>query len=563
MRTVDTKSLRDAASARSIEDLRTGSLRQLPIQLKMVALAQLKNRWGTKAAVSGTSAVTGRSTNGVTYTMGREQPSLPPARSGTPAVDRSSDDFVVCKTTPMDAVRAFAGPINLPGLPSTQNQSVIYPGALFRDADVVKGIFTPLSLTRKGGNLDIDVFNPGGAVTASVSSFANRSAIMTAINTLRSGAQNAQALTAFEYTEFELKAGLQMNIEAEVSMEANIAEAIGIPVPVTAGAGGGLSQGFEEGINFAVAAVNQIYYTISLGGDGPASTVDGTVPDNAVCVSDVAYGRRAFIIVGSYTSRAEAKAVAHELVNVTEQGGAEANLSIQARRALEAGFVRVTVLGGSVDKAVLVKDLSTMRDYIEKIDPTVGGVNAVPIAYNLRYAKDNAPALVGAFASLEDHECFRATQLKVTLHSIKPTKVVDFGDEELYGRVSVEEIGNKASGSRWLWNRERSNWVAGRSGQNINGGSGDVVINLNSAVHSENSVDVTIDIKDRVMDDPEAFGASNTAKENGYVSYTKKTITVPFSDISAAPNGVLSRTVTVTEGDAAIEVRLSFQLTRP
>lgn len=550
----------DLSSAK-LEDLRTGPLKSYLPSEKLAVLANMRNRYGIEAAFQA-KAASGTAPNGVSYTIGRDTPVLPAATTGQSSQTRSQDDFLVCTSTPMGIFRQFSGPLAVASLPSSQNQSVIFPGQLLRDRDVARGVFTPVALPRRPASLTIDVFVPNGPVAVPVQNPADRTQVTTAINTLRSGAMNAQSTTAYEYSEFVFRAGAQFNLEMEASMEANLPEAIGAQVSAGSGVGGAL--GFEESVNVAVAALNQVYYTISLGGEGPSSTVQGSVPADVLCITDVQYGRRAFLMVGSYTSRAEASLVASQLVSAGTSFGtaaqAESSLSSEAKRALELGLVRVTIVGGDPLRAVQVMDIATLRQFIQDIDPSVEGVNAVPIAYTLRYASNNAPAKVGAFANLVDKECTRASRLKITLNWIKPTKVVDWGDEELFGSIKVVESGNLYSGHRTLWSREKSQAVQGKQNVAIQvNESGS--FNINQAVANTSEAEVEIEINDRIMGapDPEFAGADGDDRDRGYARYTRRTARVSFDDLIAAPQQKITRSYTVEEGDARVEVSLTFQ----
>lgn len=573
LRKLDGRALRNVRADRvSLSDLRTGSLSALSPTEKLTVLAGMPNRYGATAnpSSSGSGAgpvtrpvVSGQAANGVHYSMGRATPNLPAPQSGNTTTQRQQNDLIVCRETPLELIKQFVGPLMIVGLPSSQNQSVIYPGALFRDQDVVRGTFTPLNLPRRPGSLTIDVFNPGGPVAQSIGNLNDRTQVVTAINQLRSGTAQAQALTYLEYLEAAFQANTQLSLAFEMSADANIEALTGAPLTLGGGASAGL--GFESGVNVAVATLNQVYYTISLGGEGPASTIQGDIPPDAVCITDVQYGRRAFLMVGSVFSRAEAQAALGDLLAFAPGGvdivSAERNLSASARRALEAGFVRVTLVGGNVQRAVTVRDLASLRGYIEQIDPSVGGANAVPIAYTLRYAADNAPAKVGAFTSLVDRECFRASQLRVTLVSLKPTKVVDWGDEELFGTIRASGAGTVASGSATLWNRGINNWIAGRENVTIPINQA-VTYNFNAGVTAQDTVEVRIDIRDKIMPlpDPEWVGANESDRQRGYAQYGVRTERVSLTDVRNAPNGRLNRTVTVSEGDARVEVALRFEL---
>ena len=533
---------------------------------KLAVLANLPQRYGIRKMITGSKQVVGQSSNGVQYFMSRNNPVLPGPTQGATTAQRGQDDLIVCQETPLTIAQQFAGPLMIAGLPASQNQSVIHPGALFRDSEVVRGIFTPLSLQRRPGSVTIDVFNLNGSVASDVQNFNDRTQVASAINSLRSGAAGAQSNAYLEYTEVAFRAKEQFNVEMESSMEANLEALLGIPASVGGGLGGSL--GFEQSVNVAVAALNQVYYTISLGGEGPASTVDGTVPNDVLCVTDVQYGRRAFLMVGSFVSRTEASLVLSQLAAISGGGVdlVEANrtLSAEAKRALELGFVRVTVVGGNVQNAVQVRDLASLRNYVEQIDPSVAGANAVPIAYTLRYAADNAPAKVGAFAQLIDKECFRASQVKVTLSAIKPTKVVDWGDEELFGHVKIVDSGNLSTGSRTLWSKSQDNAVSGRQGVAISVNES-ATLNINAAVSSADEVKVELELNDRIMGppDPEFAGAHSADRERGYAKYERKTPRVKLAEIRAAPGARLTRTFAVEEGEARVEFTLIYELLAP
>ena len=51
-----------------------------------------------------------------------------------------SNNALICKSTPTQMATAFLGP--LLGVEVNTNTTKVYPGALFRDDDIVRGIFT-------------------------------------------------------------------------------------------------------------------------------------------------------------------------------------------------------------------------------------------------------------------------------------------------------------------------------------------------------------------------------------------------------------------------------------
>jgi hypothetical protein len=545
-------------------DLISGTYKGLSPAEKFISLSRMTNRFGTMTQVPVTQK-TGTASNGVKYFINKGAPPvLPSPSTGATQTQSISNDLVVCKTTPRQITRQLAGPLFI-GTPVNPSQSIIYPGAIFKDDDVVRGVFTPMSLTRKPGSLFIDVLNTNGDISENVQNFNDKTIVNNSINSLLTKTRNSMANTYLDYSDFSFQSTSQVNIELEGSSDLNLAPLIEIPVSVAAN--NTASFTFENSLNAAVAALYQIYYTVSVGGEGPASTLQGTIPPNALCVTDVQYGRVAYITVGSYTSRTEASLVMNEIVSVgldenVSLGNVESRLSSSAKFALQSGFVKIRITGGSVANAVTVSNLATFRNYISQIDPTVAGVQAVPIFYTLRYAADNSPALLGAFASFTDEECFRADQLKVTLNSIKSTQVVDFGDEELYGSVAVGTIGKLASGNTTLWNVSNASPKQAAKNANIVSTPATVTFNLNEVTNSESSVAFTINIKDKIMGlpDPEFAGANETDRNRGYAQYSPTSFTVTLDEIRTATNGILNKTFVVEEGNASIAVVLQLQL---
>jgi hypothetical protein len=563
--------------AQIVQASKTTVNKKLPVDFhqRFISLAKQLNRWGQTTAIpisqkSGTRA----NANGVRYFINKGTlPVLPAQSTGTTQTQTISNDLVVCKVTPKTIARQLSGVFFI-GTPANSSQSLIYPGALFKDDLVVQGDFTPLSLPRKAGSITIDVLNLNGTISENVSNFNDKTTVTNAINALRTKTGNSYANTYLQKLEASFESSSQINALLDANMNVNLQPIIELPAQVGGEMGGNLT--IESSLNAAVAAICQVYYTISLGGSGPKSTVEGTIPSNALCVTDVFYGRSAFLTVGSYSSRFEASAVQNQLlsfgidenVNLVD---AERRLSASAKFALRSGYVKLTVTGGSVASAVTVSSLQTLRDYIEKIDPTVSGVQAVPLFYMMRYAADEAPANMGAFASYTDKECFRADQLKITLQSIRPAVIDDWGgDEELYGSIGVEPIGKVYSGSPALWNVASSSYSKAKILTNIVSATPKpaVVFNLNPVTTSASSVNLNINIKDKILSlpDPEFIGATEKAKEDGYVLYKDPThssnkISVSLADIKNAPNGILNQAFTVRQGDnARVEVVLKFEL---
>ncbi len=535
---------------------------------RLAALAVNPNRYVNLRAMAANLPVTGVGVNGLSYMIGRSAATVPATSRGSTQTTKLADNLVICQTTPTSMARNFAGPLFM-GSGTSINQSVIYPGALFRDSDVVRGQFTPVTPIRLPGSLTIDVFNLNGSVSTPVQNFNDRTAVLEAINTLRSRAAMAEAPANLDFAVLSVAASQELSLNVEASADIDVGPGLQLPAMDTPfdefGVNGGLSANAQlnaaNSQNFAVGVIDQTFFTISMGGQGPAATVDDNIPSNVVAVTDVQYGRIGYIVVASSVSSVNAQAVAHELVTASipyAAGTQESQLSSAARFALQSGLVRVKILGGSSQTAAAVNNLAGLRNYIQQITPTVGGSNAVPIRYTLRYARDNATAFVRAIANFNDRECARAAQLRVKLKSITPTKVVDFGGEELYGSVKVKtSAGVKAVDGATLWSVPFDSPVQGNENSAINVGK-ELTFNLNPLDGpTPSTVKLDFNIKDRIMAE-ESMGANPFGKANGYVRYVPDEGSISLQDVRDAPNAKLSKNYTVTEYGESPTLRLSF-----
>jgi hypothetical protein len=550
-----------------VSDIVSGAYNKKPLKERFALLGKLKTRFPVSYDFpAGLRAIDkqGNAPNGLRYYMARDElQNLPEPHIGATTThgEGQSNNALICKSTPTQMATAFLGPLFM-GVEVNTNTMKVYPGALFRDDDIVRGIFTPVTPPRTPGSILIDVLNTTGSISQPVSNFNDKTIVFTAINDLRTATANAAALVNHASFAFEVKAADEVALTLESSTNVDLTQLLGFPVSIGQTIGGGVSMGTE--FNMAVATIENVYYTISLGGEGPKSTISGSIPANTVCVTDVMYGSIAYLVVANAKTRLEATLAAESLLKVAEGLSAERNLSAEARRLLEGNFVKLKVVGGVVATSTsTITSIAQLREEMAKMDSTVAGVNAAPLYYNLCYASDNASVAIGAFADFTDTRCFKADKLDVTVLQVKPTNVVDFGDEELYGTIRVDCSGDPIAG-RVFWTRDNSSYVAGIYNQNIAMDNQMITFNLNPVLFDfdEEIITMGINIKDKIMGglDPEWAGASDTAKGTGYVQYRPTSFTVALREVRDAPNQTLEKTYSVAESGAAVEVKVRFKV---
>jgi len=543
-----------------------GALAPYSPKRRLQLLAGVPDRYRAFTPLPATSK-TGTGISGLRYTIGRTLPTLPAATTGAAVTSATPGELIVCKTVPVSQSKAF-GQALFTGGGAGLNSSVIFPGALFKDGDVVNGRFVPQLLPRRPGTILIDVENTGGAIFDSVRNFNDRTQVYTAINDLRTRTTASQALVDIDYEEFAASASQQVSLEVEASMDVNLGSILNLPIAPGGQVGVTLNTATtaDNSQNTFVASAVNVFYTISVGGEGPASTIQGPVPNDVLCVTDVQYGRIAYIMVRTTRSREEARLVATELAELVTPAGqiSEAgSVSAATQSAFNSRSVSLRILGGNLSAAVEVRNVATLRNYLREVVPTVSGVNGVPIRYVMRYAADNATAFISAVATYQDRQCARADRIKVTLTSLKPTKVDDFGNEELFGKIRIPTRSGflALNAASELWNVPLSSPVQGTENVEI-AVNETVVMHLNElAGPRPDEIAPTFTVKDRIMNDPEYLGASDKAKAEGFVDYRCGACTAPIAEIRNAPNARLARTFVLSEGATAkVEAKMQFEL---
>jgi hypothetical protein len=545
-----------------VSDLASGTYKDESFKNRFAMLGNLRTRYEIVSPVK-TSAKTGNAPNGLRYYIAKDNLQLPGSSIGSTTThgQGQSDDALICKSTPVQMAKQFAGPLFMGMLVNT-NDTKVYPGALFKDDDIVKGIFTPVNLPRTPGSILINVLNTTGNISEPVSNFNDKTVVFNSINDLRTENANAAALTNHDAQTFEVRSEDEFSLSMETSANVDLTELLGVPAEVGQTIGGGVSM--STSFNMAVATIMNVFYTISVGGEGPQSTIAGTIPVNTVCVTDVAYGSVAYLIILNARTRLDASLVANTLIEATEVASVERNLSAEAKRLLEGGFVKLKIVGGvNATSAATITSITKLRQEMAKMQSTVAGVNAMPLFYNLCYASDNASVKIGAFTEFTDTRCFKADKLDVSILSVKPTAVVDFGDEELYGSIRVDCDGDPIGG-REFWNRSVSIPVAGKANQNISMDKQTITYNLNPALldFENERIKMGINIKDKIMGglDPEGLGANDTDKKRGYAQYSPASFDIALRDIKDAPNQTVDKTYSVTDNGANIEVKVRYKL---
>lgn len=287
---------------------------------------------------------------------------------------------------------------------------VVFPGALvIGNQGLLDGAPDPLALDRSPATLRLDLPGIGGQGTIVVDDPSSNSAVQTGIdnalewwnaNAYQDGYVNAanstyQATTSYAKKQFSLDVGL--NVEwASGSLDSQF--------------------NFESTTTNRVAAIvfRQVFYTVTM--DTPSSPASVFAPEITKAqaeaafasdtppayVSSVSYGR--IIMVRMETTE---KDTSIELDAVLEYAGgfrsATGTLESKYDEVLKNSSLTVVTIGGNAEAASEAISLANINTGFDSLNDVITGENAVynrnnpgvPIAYTVRYLKDNALAKMG------------------------------------------------------------------------------------------------------------------------------------------------------------------------
>lgn len=536
----------------TIQELKTGKYKDINIYSKVAMLGRVSGKSPISSAGTKTATV-----NGVTYTLqktpfttsGGEQ------NIGSATSLQSPDGLKVCAVQKARSENVFDV------LNQFNTQSQIFVGGVYSDEAVLRGTYARLNLPRNPMQITTELvdFTQNSPVSniETVANPENSGQINQAIANLLRRNQNASVPGNIRSDVFEVHSAAQLSVNLSSNASANLEPLLG--VPVTVGADRSIVGDTKFEFNQVAAVVVQPFFNISVA-TPPTQLINGTTPSNAVYVSNVVYGRIAIITALSTSASATLQADMSAAVDAVDLVTADNSLSAGAKALFEARAIKVYIFGGDpvLASGVSVGSFAEFRNYINGMKAGVSGALGVPIAYQLRYIADDAPVNIKAVTEFNAVECKKASQIRASLSGIKVTNVVDFGfDEELYGNVKVDFNGKEYT----LWSVSSANAIKKGKDQTITSSGDEEFINVFSdQVTSNTMLNIKMNIKDKIEGGPEFLGAAAKAKEDGFVSYTPGSVSVKALDVINANGGLLTKTFTLTEGNAEIKVTVRFKV---
>jgi hypothetical protein len=535
-----------------MQDLISGQYKDLNPYTKLMMMSNVPGSLPMAASSAKTATV-----NGVTYTLQKVPFSSPDATQnvGSAVSQSSPDGLKSCTIQKAKADYAFQV------LNQFATTAQVNVGAIFSDQSVVNSTYSRLNLSRKSIQITTDLvdFTQHSSLSnlETINDPDNTGQINQAIANLERKNKNAKIPAYIVSDVFQVHSAGQLSVALSSNASANLEALIGVPVSV--GQNESVTADSRFDVNQVAAVVVQPFFNISVA-TPPSEILNGTVPANAVMVNNVVYGRIAIITAVSTMASADLQAALKESIDVTDAASVSESISAKAKALFDASAIKLYIFGGDATLAngVVVGSLEQFKSYITGMKPTVSSASGVPIAYQLRYIQDDAPVFLKAVTDFSAVECKRASQIRMSMSKILVTKVVDFGgDEELFGDIKAT-FNNK---TQTLWSVSSANSIKKGENQFIGSTGDEKFINVFAdEINNNSTINLQLNIKDKIESGLEALGASDQAKRDGFVSYSPSSVSVQLMDILNANGGVFTKTYTLNEGSAEVKVTLTFKL---
>ncbi len=324
---------------------------------------------------------------------------------------------------------------------------VIYPTGLVDANSVPTAANTPISnVVRAPAKLSISLLTKPGDKPYEMVNEPSLSAVRDATNTLlhRVSPGSTAAFINFDIQEVRAREEAALGIQASFS---------GWGAKVSA------SYNFEteQKMSRFLVKFYQKYYTIDM--DLPktpcAMFKDGQLPDlevfngtSPVYISSVTYGRMVYFMVESSSSSETMKAALSASFHRFKAGG-DLNVTYEHRQTLEQSHISALVVGGSSDGGVKpVTGVEGLLEFLLEDGSFSITTPGAPIAYTMRYLKDNSVARIVLHSEYTIRNCEEKGEemtLPLTasaqLYDGCPVKTSN-GDNDLGGGGGVKINGN-------------------------------------------------------------------------------------------------------------------------
>lgn len=357
------------------------------------------------------------------------------------------------------------------------NSDSLWPGAIVSADSVVSGLFTQIVLPRSPATISVSLENLDGTKTATIAD--------PSLSTYRDALSGILDSTVTGSTA--------ANLSSEIE-EVHSQEQLNLALGVQASWGLGIAS-LKSSFDFSnqqirsryVVKFTQTYYTVDLDApQAPSKMFDPSVTLDDVkdkmddsrppaYVASVTYGRMVLFTFESQYSAEEMGAA----LDFAYSGGTDVSgqVSVTYKDILSSSKITAYILGGDAGSAVMTIDsYEALMAFIKSGGNYSKDSPGAPIAYKLRYLKDNSPARMSMTDDYDVRECTRVSQkLLVTLQSIAVDDAGgDSGDDlELYGDIWAEGVDTQN-----LFHKNSGNYVQIHQGSQFGQPIAQAVVNV-------------------------------------------------------------------------------------
>ena len=330
----------------------------------------------------------------------------------------------------------------------------IYPGAVIDGASIEDGRYVPIIGKRKPLNISVSIIGVTNRASATVDN-PSLSKVREAYQPLLS-TENTDALIPAANSVFSVRE-LHHETQFSLALGVNIQAQVTPTFAANLGAEFGVEDTTEK--QSYVARFAHRYFTIDI--DLPANpsdlfeefpTLTGDV--SPVYISSVTYGRMVLFNLQSNRSSLEINAALTAGLSIQDRVDFSTSLSTKHRQALNETNINSTVIGGS---GMVCGGVTSIEDLGACIhEGSLSYQSGVPIAYQLRFLKDNSVARVVLASEYNARQCdlttvgtqsqrvFRLQEMRTSNDDVE---AFSFGALELVGQILLrptdEEPGDK------------------------------------------------------------------------------------------------------------------------
>jgi len=339
--------------------------------------------------------------------------------------------------------KIYAAPGSEEFLLYNPTSDILWPGSLLRLESIDEGSFIPIIAKRRPMTFSVSLENINGTPSCTMQN-PNLSNARECINDILN--QGVSGATP---------AGLTFSVD-KVYSEDQSKLALGASI-------GGLWGKVKSSFDFNdrtkntlyIVKFHQVYYSIDINiPASPSDWFEEAPPTNTlgsyspVYISSIKYGRMLYFMVQSSESYSKVEAALEASFNSWKVGG-EIQISAEHENTIQSSTIKGLAIGGPSDGTVgLVSGISGLTEYLSKGANYSSDSPGAPVAFSLRFLKDNSIAKVVLATEYTRRICEYVPPNTIPVE-IFPNNGNYYETGEQLGKVNLIDGNNDYGGDGW------------------------------------------------------------------------------------------------------------------